>query len=152
MVLLNVSFCNIKNIKTNFIFAQKQICNSEITFHCETGLPEVENSFYRDFVLDSNYFTLSESDTFLRPERGRPFGGKTWIVKKSIKVNKHAFINKYVSFLDVNFSDKAFLVIGVYLPFNNSCHDSFILLTSCIIEDYRRKSNYSNYYCFRRRL
>ncbi len=79
---------------------------------------------YRDFVLDNNYFTISNSDTFLRPKKGRPFGGKTWIVKKSIKVIKHAFINKYVSFLHFHFSDKAFLVLGVCLPFDNSCHDS----------------------------
>ena len=39
----------------------------------------------------------------IAPLRGRPFGGRAFIVRKTLDVQKHSFVNKHISYISFTF-------------------------------------------------
>jgi hypothetical protein len=57
---LSISFANIKNIKTNYLFAQKLIRENQIVFLSETWLSELDKDFLVDISTESKVFSKSD--------------------------------------------------------------------------------------------
>jgi hypothetical protein len=114
---LSVSFANIKNIKTNYLFAQKMIEKKKINFFSETWLSELDKGFLNEISLESQ--VLSRSD-FIFATKGRPFGGVCWFVDKDIKIIHHEFVNEHVSFIVIEYGYIKWLIVGAYMPFDNN--------------------------------
>jgi hypothetical protein len=45
----------------------------------------------------------------MAPLRGRPFGGRAFIVRKTLDVQKHSFVNKHISYISFTFYNSFFL-------------------------------------------
>ena len=54
------------------------------------------------------------------PKQGRPFGGRAFLIKKSLNVTKGEFINTNISYVTYNYSTSTISLIAVYMPFDNS--------------------------------
>ena len=76
---LSISFANVKNIKTNYLYAQKLMKENQIMFLSETWLSELKKTFLNDISGDYNVYSKSD---FKINSKGRPFGGVGWIVNK----------------------------------------------------------------------
>ena len=115
---------NIKNYKTNNYFLSKQAAdnNIDIIYLTETWLGEEEN-----YIINSNFghsYNVLNHNEFLISTRskGRPFGGKSWLVNKNINLEKYEFINNDVSYIvidDYN-NQSNLLIIGVHIPFDDN--------------------------------
>ena len=55
----------------------------------------------------------------IHPSRGRPFGGRAFIINKQIKILKHDFINKHLATLTCDFNSMILTLISCYLPYDN---------------------------------
>jgi hypothetical protein len=70
--------------------------------------------------------SLSIKQTFLRcsdmlfsPAKGRPFGGRSFIISKELEILNHDFINQHISTLSNNSNNKIFTFIACYFPYDN---------------------------------
>jgi hypothetical protein len=123
MEKINILSFNVKNIKTNNYYLTQEIVNNniDICYITETWLAEEETQIVYDKfgskfnVSNQNEFSISSE------RRGRPFGGKRWLINKKLKIGKHEYVNKDVSFTEFVNDDgtSKFLVIGVHLPFDD---------------------------------
>lgn len=62
--------------------------------------------------------------------RGRPYGSKCWIIKKSINIRKVTYHNEVVSSIEIGGSNEPrkpdMVIIGVYMPYDNHSLQCFI--------------------------
>ena len=68
------------------------------------------------------------------PSKGRPYGGRAFIVKKHLIIKNFNFINKHIAFITLDHLEKSFTFISVYLPFDNNSilnNGISILFTNC---------------------
>jgi hypothetical protein len=115
---------NIKNYKINNYFLSKQAAdnNIDIIYSTETWLGEEEN-----YIINNNfghsYYVLNHNEFLISTRsKGRPFGGKSWLVNKNINLIKYEFINNDVSYIvidDYN-NQSNLLIIGVHIPFDDN--------------------------------
>ena len=75
--------------------------------------------------LSSSHDIIGNSDLKIAPLRGRPFGGRAFIVRKTLDVQKHSFVNKHISYISFTFYNSIFSIISVYLPFDNNSYLNF---------------------------
>ena len=68
----------------------------------------------------------------IHPEKGRPFGGRVFIVKDRLNVLKHEFINQYLATITFNDNNKLFTLIACYLPYDNGSFLNFSEFQSCL--------------------
>lgn len=68
----------------------------------------------------------------IHPEKGRPFGGRVFIVKNRLNVLKHEFINQYLATITFNDNNKLFTLIACYLPYDNGSFLNFSEFQSCL--------------------
>jgi len=127
MEKINILSFNIKNFKTNNYYLTNEIVNSniDICFITETWLAEEENQLIYD-KFGRNFNILCQNEMSINTERrGRPFGGKCWLLNKKLKIGRHEYLNNDISFTEIvdkcGFS-KA-IVIGVHLPFDDNSNN-----------------------------
>ena len=143
---LSVSFANIKNVQTNYLFAQKLMKENDITFLSETWLSELNKNFLFEISSDSKVFSRSD---FITVTKGRPFGGVGWIIDDQIKILHHEFMNDRISYIVVQQFDIKWLIIGVYMSFDNNKIDSLsefddnLAIISELVNSYRRMGDYN---------
>lgn len=89
-------FKNIKNFKSNTPYVSKLIENHVISYFSETWLSEIENDLLNN--INSNYDILSRSEFYIKPLRGRPYGGIAWSIHKDITIENVEFLNEHFSF------------------------------------------------------
>ena len=146
MDTLNFVSLNVKNFKTNYLYVSNLVQNNDIFYLTETWLNDSEvNQFESIF---NNYNIFHQSDMSIEDSyqlRGRPFGGKCWLLKKQLKVKKVEFINKILSIVELGLGNDTILLIGVYIPFDDnsayrfSQYKSTLEFVASIIEDNRDK-------------
>ena len=138
---LKITFNNIKNIETNMYIANKIVEDNEISFFCETWLPE--NKEYVLKEIRREYTIINKSEIETCPIKGRPYGGMCWFLKPEIQMIDYNFINKHVSFIVIQISEIKILIIGVYMPYDNGRretkheYDSNLHLVEQIIYSFR---------------
>ena len=84
MDTLNFVSLNVKNFKTNYLYVSNLVQNNDIFYLTETWLNDSEvNQFESIF---NNYNIFHQSDMSIEDSyqlRGRPFGGKCWLLKSN---------------------------------------------------------------------
>jgi len=118
MEKINILSFNVKNIKTNNYYLTQEIVNNniDICYITETWLAEEETQIVYDKfgskfnVSNQNEFSISSE------RRGRPFGGKCWLINKKLKIGNHEYVNKDVSFTEfVNDDGTSKFLVSVYI-------------------------------------
>jgi exonuclease III len=120
--------------------------NNDICYLTETWLNDGEvNQFESIF---NNYNIFHQSDMLIKENyqlRGRPFGGKCWLLNKRLKVKKVEFINKILSIVKLGVGNDTILLIGAYIPFDDnttyrfSQYNSTLEFIASIMEDNQDK-------------
>ena len=90
---MNISSFNCKNFKSNFYFLKKLINSHDISFVIEHMLSDEEAYLFNQLshhhsILFQSDFSIANGSGETR-RRGRPFGGKCWVVKNDVKINWH---------------------------------------------------------------
>jgi hypothetical protein len=75
--------------------------------------------------LSSTHCFLHKSDMNITPSKGRPYGGRAFIIKKHIIIKNYNFINKHLAFITLEVNKTKFTFISVYLPFENNTNLNF---------------------------
>ena len=57
---------------------------------------------------------------------GRPFGGSCWFINKKVKIIQTEFLNEHVSYVKIEYQGCKYLIIGVYMTYDNNKMDSLI--------------------------
>ena len=120
---LNICSLNTNGVKRNLNYIQELISKNDFIFLCETWLMEHEALFLKS--LSSTHLVIAKSDMNTIPLRGRLYGGRAFIYKKSLHLLKHSFINKHISFFSFSLPNNSFTLITVYLPFDNNSFFNF---------------------------
>ena len=68
----------------------------------------------------------------IHPLRGRPFGGRSFIINKRLKILKIDFINRYLASLSCDYNGNKISVIACYLPFDNGTQLNLSEFQSCL--------------------
>jgi hypothetical protein len=119
---------------------------NQITFLSETWLSDIENFFLVDIGSE---LTVFSKQNFEINSRGRPFGGTGWIIDKELKIRHQEFINDRLSYTTIEYKNIKWIVIGVYMPFDNNKIDSFseyetnLSIISELIITYKRMGIYN---------
>jgi|LakMenEpi03Aug12_release.lakeMendotaPanAssembly.Ray.scaffolds.fasta_scaffold3197928_1 hypothetical protein len=89
---------NFKNFTNNFFLIDQIITNNiDICFLTETWLAEEENNYILD-KFEQNFNISNQNEmSIAKKTRGRPFGGKSWLINKKYNVSKNEFINYDIS-------------------------------------------------------
>lgn len=118
-----------------------------ISYFCETWLSEVESDLLHN--INSNYCIFSRSEFYIKPLRGRPYGGTAWSIHKDIIIENVEFINEHISYIDCKFKGNNLLIIGTYMPYDDRSNEtriyyvSILSLILALINSYRLKQDYS---------
>ncbi len=80
----------------------------------------------------------------IHPFKGRPFGGRSFIINKRIKVIKYEFINRYLATLSFNDNFNIISLISCYFPYDNGTHLNFSEFQSCLQVAYELLQYYEN--------
>ena len=119
---INLSFLNCKNFKSNIIYSEYLVSHSNITYFNELWLKQNECT-----LLDSiskNKKILFKSDMDCNYNKGRPYGGQAFIIDDNLNVIESDFLNRYLSYIFLDIHGLKTLFIGVYMPFDDSKHES----------------------------
>ena len=132
---INLACSNIKNLKSNLVFANNLINNNDIIYFCETWLKNNEKYVANDINSTNKHKVLFKSDMNIEYNKGRPFGGQTWFINKNFKIRNYKFVNKNLSFVNIDIKETLKInIIGVYLPFDDNSHNAKIEYDQCLTE------------------
>ena len=79
---------NCKNFKSNHLMIKKLIDQNQICFFVEHWLEENEAYLFNDICNNHSIIFKSDFDRMVN-SRGRPFGGKFWVIDNKFKVKCH---------------------------------------------------------------
>ena len=82
--------------------------------------------------LSIKHTFLHCSDMLFSPAKGRPFGGRSFIISKELEILNHDFINQHISTLSINSNNKIFTFIACYFPYDNGSALNFSEFQSCL--------------------
>ena len=68
----------------------------------------------------------------IHPVKGRPFGVRSFIVNKRIKILKYEFINRYLASISCEDCGNKISLIACYLPFDNGTQLNLSEFQSCL--------------------
>ncbi len=107
----------------------------------ETWLSELDKDFLVDISTESKVF--SKSDLAIN-SRGGPFGGTGWVIHKDFTILHHR-----TSYITNEYMSIKWLIIGVYMPFDNNKIDSYsdyetnLSIISELSNSYKRMGDYN---------
>ncbi len=128
---LKVCSFNTNGAKRNLNFLQHLFNDNDIIFLCETWFLDHESDNFLN-SLSSLRLTFHNSDMSILPIRGRPYGGRAFIIKKNLTIVNKDFINKHISFLTISKCSEFFTFTCVYMPFDNNSPLNFSEYKSCL--------------------
>ena len=124
-----ISF-NSNGVKRNLAFIQ-ELCQYDVIFLCETWLLNDERlSLLNNLSLNHSFFHCS--DMLFSPAKGRPYGGRSFIINKRLEIVNHDFVNQYIATLSIRLNIKTFTIIACYLPYDNGSMLNLSEFQSCI--------------------
>ena len=92
---------NCQNLKSNVKMIKKLIMNNDICFFIEHWLAEEEAYFFNE--LSEEHHILFEADFSIEARlrcddvRGRPHGGRCWVVRKILRIIEYESLSKALS-------------------------------------------------------
>ena len=121
---------NTNGAKRNLNFI-KDLLIYDIIYICETWFMDFEcTSLLND--LSSVFITIHHSDMLISPAKGRPFGGRVFMINKLIKIINSEFINKHVSYILFTSNNRKFCNIYTYLPYDDNTQLTLSEFISCL--------------------
>ena len=75
---------------------------------------------------------IHRSDMLFAPLKGRPIGGRAFIVKKTLIIENVDFLNKHLSYLILIINNQFITFISVYLPFDNNSRLNLYEFQACL--------------------
>ena len=124
-----ISF-NTNGAKRNLNFIEDLLIY-DIVYICETWLMDFECKTLLN-NLSSDFISIHHSDMLISPSKGRPFGGRVFMINKLLKIIKSEFINKHVSYLLFAAYDRKFCNIYTYLPYDENSQLTLSEFISCL--------------------
>ena len=118
--IISISSLNVKGLRGNFLYSKYLSLVSSVSFFCELWTRPNEVNLIKDLANHSNKNFLYKSDIDHSYTKGRPFGGQCWLFDKKFKLIENRFINKHLSYIHLKIDNFEIVVLGVYMPFNNS--------------------------------
>ena len=99
---MNLATFDCKNLKSNFHYLKELINSHDISFIIEHWLSDEEDFLFNQLsdkhsILFQSDFSFANCPGSTR-RRGRPFGGKCWVVKNDVKIKSHEVLNNDVEF------------------------------------------------------
>ena len=119
---INFSYLNCKNFKSNFIYSEYLTFTSSVIYLNELWLKQNECTLIDSICKKKSYLFKSDMDFNYR--KGRPFGGQAFLIDESIKVLESDFLNRHLCYTLLDISGTNFLIVGVYMPFDDLKQDS----------------------------
>jgi hypothetical protein len=116
-----LSFLNVKNLKANLVYSKFLAIESDILYMSELWCKQNEINLLKTLIPDQKSKSiLFKSDIEHNYKKGRPFGGQAWILNKSYTVLTHEFLSRHLSYIQIKKNGVEFMIIGIYMPFDNS--------------------------------
>ena len=121
---MNIVSYNCQNLKSNIAMVKKLIVNSDVCFFIEHWLGE-EESFYfshlsdqHSILFDSDFNCAERLCTYV--VKGRPFGGRCWVIKNNIRVIEYQNMSKALSRVSIeDLNGSRVSIFGVWQPFDD---------------------------------
>ena len=113
---VSLSSLNVKNLKSNHAFTSSLVSAADISFLSELWLRPNEINLLKK-ITDKTILFRSDIDE--KYGKGRPFGGRVWIINNSFKLINSDFLNRHVSYVQLEKNGVNYFIIGVYMPFDN---------------------------------
>lgn len=83
---MKIVIFNCQNFKSNIVIIEKIVNSCDLIFLIEHWLNSEEHYLLTERYPNHNIFFQSDMDvTKFEKNRGRPYGGKCWLVKKKLK-------------------------------------------------------------------
>ena len=96
-----ISF-NTNGVKRNLTLIQ-DFCKYDIIFLCETWLLNEESlELLNSLSVNHSYYHCA--DMLFAPDKGRPYGGRSFIINKKLEILNHDFVNQHIASLSVHSS------------------------------------------------
>jgi hypothetical protein len=124
--MINIISYNCSGIISNHLVLKDLLINNDIIFLVEHWLSK-EDSHILVNLCGDNHHVLFESD-YSRSDhiKGRPFGGRCWIVRKNIIINEWLQLSKSITKLTFQENDNLISIYGIWLQFDNNKSESYI--------------------------
>ena len=100
---VNISSLNVKGLKGNLSYTRYLSQCSNVVFLSELWTKPNDINLINEIARSSNKNFVYKSDIDHTFNRGRPFGGQCWFIDKKFKIIDHKFINRYISYVHLNF-------------------------------------------------
>ena len=126
---------NCHNIKSNYVYIQELLKENEIVFICEHWLAVEEEYILKDIFSEDKHQIIFEADFSMQNRsKGRPHGGKLWLIDKRISVLDFSRINERIHRVTVHTSGGKMHLYGIWLHFDDNSSQSFIALKSILLQ------------------
>ena len=111
---------------------------SSLVFLCELWTKPTDINLIKEIASYSDKNFVYKSDIDHNYKKGRPYGGQCWLIDKKFKILENKFINRYLSYLHFKIRNQELVVIGVFMPFDdsknrNESKSSFELISNIIL-------------------
>ena len=132
------SSLNVKGLKGNFSYTKYLSQFSSLVFLCELWTKPTDINLIKEIASYSDKNFVYKSDIDHNYKKGRPYGGQCWLIDKKFKILENKLINRYLSYLHFKIHNQELVVIGVYMPFDdsknrNESKSSFELILNIIL-------------------
>lgn len=130
---MKIASLNCLNFKTNRFYIDKLLAMSNIVFLSEHWLNSEESNLLSERYINFNIFFQSDMDIRnIDKNRGRPFGGKCWLVEKRLEVISCDFDNQNYSIIKIRFGNQNLVLIGVWVQFDDGSKERLLNFKSTI--------------------
>ena len=131
---MNIVSYNCQNFKSNIACISDLIKSNDIIFLIEHWLAEEEAYLLNDLSTSHSIIFQSDfsfSSTIGKRRKGRPFGGKCWIISNRLRVKDYQVLSNAVSRIEVEGDCiESAIFYDVWMPFDDGSFERYSALQS----------------------
>ena len=117
---------NCQNFKANYNFIIKLLEKNEFVYLCETWLATEEEHIINEIISDEYQFISQSNFSLANNRKGRPFGGKIFIIKKIHKLISCTTLSSEIDKVCIALSNgKRIHIYCLWLAFDNNSSEAF---------------------------
>ena len=107
---------------------KKLIDQNQICFFVEHWLEENEAYLFNDICNNHSIIFKSDFDRMVN-SRGRPFGGKCWVIDNKFKVKSFEELSNEISLITLELDKEIIIhIFGVWFPFDDNSMERLTIL------------------------
>ena len=123
---------NCLNFKANHRMVKNLIDSNHICYFIEHWLGSDDAYLFNEICNNHSIIFSADYDNDNR-RRGRPFGGKCWVLHNSIRLIEHTELSRAISKITIESEDMGKIsIFGIWQPFDDGSHEKLALLQSTI--------------------